>query len=373
MKHSERMHLGFALITLLSLASIFITIYMTHISIVRHQNATSLSLYESVFTHAEMSKTNTSELYGTYPSTTNSSYHSHPELGVYWWVLPRGDSHEFINEDLDILQKMGFTSIYLDISDYIDAYESGDNTQIETFTARITQFIEKADQKNLSVIAVVGNPTWSEKTFRYIPLTILSFVTTYNKDRENNSHFSGIHFDIEPYSLPRFTKENESIVLYEYLATVIDIINRHTSSDPTLPLSFAIPYWLSHETRELPLVTYENKKGPLGYQLLEALDKIPHGKLIIMDYRDKAEGENGSIELARPYFNYIKKQNLNNVSVSLAQETTDINPRHATFYGHKEASLREELQKLENEFGGEHPFSGFVIHDSNGYLSLLRN
>ena len=120
--------------------------------------------------------------------------------------VPKGtwiwDSH-IIKQDqekiISFAKMKGVTSIYLQVNRDIDPaiYEG---------------FIRKAKSEGIQVEALEGRPEWVYKSKQEDIRKFIAWVKTYNSSVGPEASFTGLHFDIEPYALSEWTKDNKAII-----------------------------------------------------------------------------------------------------------------------------------------------------------------
>ena len=169
---------------------------------------------------------------------------------------------------LDALQGDGFTTIYVDISEYV---EVADQRASRTQQARLAQlngelkgFVNRARIRGFAVYAVVGAPNWTSQSRRYLGPMTVDLVVAYNKTA-GDDQLQGIQIDIEPYVDPAWWK-NVKASLKAYLSTVRAIVDRYNQvvvqADPNRPqLGVAIPFWYDG-TPEVPAVEFGPRTRP---------------------------------------------------------------------------------------------------------------
>ena len=292
--------------------------------------------------------------------------------GIWMWHSPTTMSFETMESELAFLETEGFTTVYIDITDYIDIYESGDTLSETAFTMRLKAFTEIAAEKNIKVEALVGGTIWADPNYNYVPEILLRYVIAFNEKPEHTIKITGIQFDVETYNQPEFTTlANQRRLLTDYLTMVQNLTTIVETESPELKLGFAVPFWFDNETRNLPQVAFNGTNQPTGFHVLDTINTIQNGYIVIMDYRNKTGGKNGSIKLATPQLNYAN-ENTPNVKVIIAQETTNVQPANITFFGKPESALDKALDELTEAFRENDAFAGFAIHDSEGYRILTR-
>jgi hypothetical protein len=328
---------------------------------------------------------NETNMSSTTTSTTTSTPNINPDSkkdnpkptntlpkSTWLWHYPTTLSDLQMQEYINLLNAENFNTVYIDITGYIDAYESPDPNAKKVFEDRLTKFVDLADASNIKVEGLVGGNMWAQPKYDYVPGTILDFVIKFNQ-KSNHAKLQGVQYDVESYNLPEFSnQEQQAVILGEYLTMVQTLTNKVRLQSPNLRLGFAVPFWFDNYTRDLPLITFKDQAKPVGFHVLDILQAIDNGYIAIMDYRNKTEGQNGSIKLAEPQINYATK-NTPHVGVIIAQETTNVEPLSITFYNQPKTNLNNALNELAQAFSYTKSLEGFAIHDLDGYRELIKN
>ncbi|MFC0525137.1 hypothetical protein ACFFGV_16270 [Pontibacillus salicampi] len=208
-------------------------------------------------------------------------------------------------------------------------------------------FIKKANEEDMEVFALGGDPTWALKKNRDSVSQFVSQVKNYNQVVTDSEQFAGIHFDIEPYLLPEWGK-NQSKVIEQWMFNLADVVNQAKQNGDLL-VSGDFPFWI-HK------LDTPGKSEKLSNWILDTLDSIT-----IMAYRDYVEGNNGIKSIVTPLVEDAAQQGKTVVVGVNVIDTSE--GTHTTFYGNKPGSLEEELEKLNHHFGEHNGYAGIAIHD----------
>ena len=120
-------------------------------------------------------------------------------LGVWWWDNRLDDTY------LDFAASQGVTEIYY--------YAS-------SFSERISDFIGRANKKNIKVYWLTGKYEWIEN-----PDPLYELISEYETFQSTSGYnrFSGIHFDIEPHPQEHFRFTSIS-VSFSWIYEIIRIL-----------------------------------------------------------------------------------------------------------------------------------------------------
>lgn len=258
--------------------------------------------------------------------------------GTWIWdsSILKQDQDQIIN----FAKMKGVTSIYLQVDRDMDPaiYES---------------FIRKAKSEGIRVEALEGRPEWANKSKQEDIQKFIAWVKTYNSSVSPEASFAGLHFDIEPYSLSGWTKDNKTIL--ESWMNNLRLIEKETKGSG-LKIAMDVPYWLN--TIKVP-----GKDYSMSAWLLEKFDC-----LVIMNYRNHALGNNGIVENAQAMLreaSTLKKQ----VVVAVETAKSSEGPR-ISFYSMSSGAMEKELQSAHNQLTRYASYAGFAIHEFKSWQDM---
>jgi hypothetical protein len=134
-------------------------------------------------------------------------------------------------------------------------------------------------------------------------------------------------------------------------------------------IGFTVPFLYVEPSNDITLDWNGQGSKLVSYHLLGILNQTPGGYIVFMDYRNFADGNDGSIQHAQPLFDYASK-NAPNVKIVIGQETTDVAPAKITFFNTSKQEFMAEAEKLLQAFGSYQDFGGIAIHDLPNYINL---
>lgn len=261
--------------------------------------------------------------------------------------VPKGtwiwDSN-IIKQDQDIIisfaKMKGVTSIYLQVDRDIDPaiYEG---------------FIRKTKSEGIQVEALEGRPEWAYKSKQEEIQKFIAWVKAYNSSVGPEASFSGLHFDIEPYALSEWTKDNTTIL--ESWMDNMRLIEKETKGSG-LKIAIDVPFWLN-------TINVPGKDYSMSAWMLEKFDC-----LVIMNYRNHALGSNGIVENAQAMLreaSTLKKKVVVAVETLISKE----GPR-VSFYSMSSEVMEKELQSAHNQLAHYASYAGFAIHDFNSWQDM---
>lgn len=239
------------------------------------------------------------------------------------------------NEVLEFSKQHGVTHIYL----YIDR-------------ARVTpkdysRFIQQASYHKIKVEALEGDPAWGWKKHRGDLEDFIVWVASYNANVNEEERFSGIHLDIEPYLLPEW-KTDQADVVEQWLAN-LEFAAKLADGSDGLKVTLDVPFWI--HSVEVP--------GYRDYDVSDWMFKR-FDTLVLMDYRDFAEGIDGIVSHALAI---VGKASAAKKSAIVGVE---IAPNHeadkTTFHEEGAEAMERELAIASRHLKSFAGFRGVAIH-----------
>ena len=216
-------------------------------------------------------------------------------------------------------------------------------------------FLRAASEQGIEIHAVAGHPKWALEGHRERMLRIARWVKEYNQGAEVAERIRGIQLDIEPYLLPEWEEDRERIVR-EWQAN-IDAFLREAKRDSDLIVSAAIAFWLD----EIPT----GNGQPLSDWMMERFDT-----LVLMGYRDKAEGSNGILELIAQEMEEARKQQK---KVLVAVNMKEMDESHTSFAEEGTAEMEKQLDVVAQTLADNPSFQGVAIHDYRYWEQLAED
>ncbi|MGO4789109.1 copper amine oxidase N-terminal domain-containing protein [Paenibacillus sp. 2KB_20] len=234
----------------------------------------------------------------------------------------------------------GLTDIYLQVDRDIDPaiYEG---------------FIRKAKSEGIQVEALEGRPEWAYRSKQEDIQKFIAWVKAYNAAVGPEASFSGLHFDIEPYALSEWTKDNKTIL--ESWMDNLRLIEKETKGSG-LKIAIDVPFWLN-------TINVPGKDYSMSAWMLEKFDC-----LVIMNYRNYALGNNGIVKNAQAI---LREASTLKKKVVVAVETLESKegPR-VSFYSMSSEVMEKELQSAHNQLAHYTSYAGFAIHDFKSWKDM---
>ncbi|MBN2389646.1 MAG: hypothetical protein JXR84_02905 [Anaerolineae bacterium] len=220
--------------------------------------------------------------------------------------------------------------------------------------AALERFIVEAGDIEVELLA--GESSWALAAHHAKVLNFVQDAITFSQNTHSVQHPVGLHFDIEPYLLGAWENDQANVIA-QYLDLLVSIREMLTETGSPMLLSVDIPFWF--ETIE---ATYNGETKALHQHIQDIVDCV-----VLMDYRDAAEGNDGIIAHAQDELIY---GNQVGTLVTIGLETNCIEPIKITFCEEGKGAMAEEMAKSAAMFKAHSSFHGFAIHDYVGYSAL---
>ena len=229
-------------------------------------------------------------------------------------------------------------------------------------------FVRIASSEGVSVDVVAGDKDWAKPAQRWKANALLKFAKDYNSAYPS-SRLRGFQFDVEPYLLPEY-EGNKAPVLLDFVSFVDEMAISSLNSG--LRLSFVIPHFYDKDQKWTPSIAYNGRTEYTFTHILNILSKVPDSNILIMAYRNFAEGDNGVIMLSKPELDEASMMIVGNTKIIIAQETGDVSPNYVTYFGTSLSYMNGELTKINSTFSASSAFGGLATHHIVPFFDLAR-
>lgn len=304
-------------------------------------------------------------------------YFSKSYTNAVWdWSNPVSKSNKELTDTASFLYLHQINQVYVDVSAYSATDKS--NTNKKALDSALSRYVTAMKKRNISVSAAAGDVNWSKLENRSIPKQILKSVQNYNQAHPN-AKLKGMEFDIESYNQDSFADSSpteKGLVLTDFLDTVDQLKKANLAYIKTtsaqLELGFAVPYWFDNENGNIPVVTWHNKTGPTLYHLLDTLNELPQSNIVVMSYRNAANGNDGVIFHSRTEIDYAAAK-AQRVKVIIGQEVGQVDPAKITYYGKSATEFASQVSLVEQSFAPTKVYGGIAINDLASFRLLDKN
>lgn len=291
---------------------------------------------------------------------------SRPEKGTWLWTPTLTMTPAYWNSIIAGAKRNGIHTIYLSLDTYLDIYVMPEGPEKKAkkraFDNILDGFISAAHKNTITVDAEAGWRNWAEPGNEYKAFAVVDYVLEFNATHAEK--FRGFQYDVEPYMLSSYATDKKT-VLRNFIDLVNKTVTRLDKSD--LAFSVVIPDFYDGASGETPRFFYGWNYSYTLSHLLNVLERRPGSALLVMAYRNKSEGTDGSIDISE---DEIRAANASQTKVIVAQETGDVSPPSLTFYDTSLSSLNTEVQNIEGAFADDASYNGIAIHYINSLLEL---
>jgi hypothetical protein len=290
------------------------------------------------------------------------------EKGSWLWTPTVYLTDNYVLEIVSGAKEREINTIYLSVDSYLDIFvmeesQAKINREID-FKKTIENFIKVANLNEIEVDALAGWKNWAEEGNLYKPYAVVNFVRDFNAESEYK--FRGFQYDVEPYLLERFETEQSDVLL-----NFTELIHKTENffKDTDIRFSVVIPDFYDKKDGVTKKFNYNGLTEYIIPHLINILDERKGNSMIVMSYRNFADGEDGSIEVSKNEMKTFKKK-AKNTKLIIAQETGDFPPPYITFHNKSRSHLYTEIEKIEAEFAKNRNYGGIAIHYINSYLGM---
>lgn len=275
------------------------------------------------------------------------------EAGVWEWNDVTTMSDADMNTIAQQAAANGFTAIYLTIDGYADT---------ATYTATLESFVRTAQHYGLAVDAEAGWRDWGEATQRQKAIDILSYVQQFNAAQP--AKIRGVQYDIESYLLPQYD-DDKTTILTNYVG-LVDMLEKQAGSTG-IPLTMVLPHFYDAAQQWTPSIAYNGTTNFTFNQVLTLLNRHAGNRIIIMAYRNTADGTDGAIALAQKE---LSDASGSHTKIIVAQETGAVDPAYVTFANTSRSALFKQLAAINAAFGSTAAYGGIAIDYLDPFLNL---
>ena len=284
---------------------------------------------------------------------------AHAQRAIWMW---EADSYAMLEqpqlakEKIRFLKRQGIGILYL----YADAHEG--RLLLTLQPELYARLIQQLHAEGFEVHALLGS--WPLHTERYVlpqyrgaALAMLQRVLDYNARAEPSARFDGVNLDIEPHVLDSWSSRRE-----ELLGQFVDLGNAFMAlkrrANQSIKVGPAIPFWLDGIQ-----IRWAGQVKPASEHLQDVFDHV-----VLMDYRDHAQGPDGILSHARHEIAYARQIGK---TVWLGIETAPNEIRKVSFNHLSETDMERELDLVRRALANDPAFGGIVVHHYSSYRRWL--
>lgn len=211
-----------------------------------------------------------------------------------------------------------------------------------------------ANDLGIYVEALDGSNDMAFEANRPNTLARLKAVLDFNESQPLNARFSGIHYDIEPYTSSAWENNDNQSLAVELLDTLAELKTRINEADPSLTFANDIPFW--YDSKKDHLIDYNGNKKYLNEHIQDISDYVG-----IMSYRRRMVGTNSTTEISQGELDYGIEIGR---PVYLSIETVELTDTpQITFYGRNAVEIASAARELTQELKSKPSFGGVFLHE----------
>ncbi|MBI3130136.1 MAG: hypothetical protein HYZ13_02145 [Acidobacteria bacterium] len=254
------------------------------------------------------------------------------------------------------LRRRGVRTLYLHPGD------CGGADLLTEDPGKVQAVLTRLHARGLRVEALLGSGSWHPKQYllpehRGRMQSQIQRILDYNRNAAPDARFDGLHLDMEPYAHADWTEGSQEDLARLYLERASEWVAQVHDADSNLQVGAAIPFW--YDGLE---VMWRERRRPLNQWVQDLF-----GYVVVMDYRHRAQGQDGIIALAQEELNY---GDLIGRPVIIGLETAPAVPAKVTFHGRGPGALAREMAVARRAFARHSSFGGFALHHLGSWMPL---
>jgi len=219
----------------------------------------------------------------------------------------------------------GFTDVFLQIP-----RQPGAPTRITSEprqVKRLRRLLARLKERGIATHALDGDRSYARPERHQEVVEGVQSIARFNRAAAPNERFVGVHYDIEPYLLPGFGSARRGELLLDFLVG-LELLAA-AAREHGLEAGVDIPFWFDSRDqdtgRDMAVELGGTSARPFEH-IIDMMDNIG-----IMDYRTRADGDDGVIAHARTELEYAAEKGK---KVLIGLETHPLpDQRHLKFSG----------------------------------------
>jgi hypothetical protein len=286
---------------------------------------------------------------------------SHPRGTWVWskssWLEPADREALF-----SFLKQHGISVILLQIqTDFSGA------KPVLLYPQQLSALLREATKEGVTIHALDGKseyiyPPWPDRLAAQIQA-----IDEFNSTQPPNARFVGVHYDIEPHTLPEWKKDWDSrlVVCRAYLAALQTLARAAHAHG--LEFSVDIAFWYGTSDKLKPF-DVDGQSGSLLDHIAHIVDWVG-----IMSYRTKASGPNSILSVGEENISVMEKLGKKAWIGVNTKPTNPKTPAETTFWSRPPAAFDQELKEVETQMASRKGYGGLLIHSYEWYRNYLTN
>jgi hypothetical protein len=136
-----------------------------------------------------------------------------------------------------------------------------------------------------------------------------------------------------------------------------------------LELGFAVPFWFDGRDGSPGPVPFKGATKPAIHHVIDLLKHHRRAYLVVMSYRNVADGADGSIAHARDEFAYARSVGAA-CGLVVGQQFGDVQPPEVTFHGLDRGDFQRAAERIVEAFGRSPRFRGLAVDDLDAFRAV---
>ena len=229
-------------------------------------------------------------------------------------------------------------------------------------TEALSALLEDANQAQITVVALRGDPYMAYAENQQRTLDDLATIVAFNNQQPPNARFIGVRYDIEPYLTPEWQAagQTRAKVIQDYLTFLVQARALLDKTGEGMTLAVDIPFWWDIDELR---TSFNGQEKPLT----EHIQDITH-YVVLMSYRRYHDEVLRLISEEALYAEKIDKV------IYAALETGELKGTEAaiTFYGYPKEHFLKTKRELDQLFSVRKSVGGVVVHHYGSLYPYLK-
>ncbi|MEZ6194019.1 MAG: hypothetical protein R3C45_22460, partial [Phycisphaerales bacterium] len=278
--------------------------------------------------------------------------------GTWVWQEKWINTDQAQDEMLDFCGRFGFNLILIQIHN--DREAQGYTIK---YPAELTRLVAEAAKRGIAVEALDGANDMAFAANQPKTLEMLDALIDLNQSMPEGARFTGVHYDIEPYTSDRWKagQAERDAVMAELLDFYVKARQKLNDRGSKMTLACDIPMWYDAKTAENDhcIVTFNGERKNLHEHIQDLCDYIG-----IMSYRRFAVGKNSVTYHVQNEMGYADGVG-RGVCAGVETGKTTADPTESatiSFYGIPSDVFWSEVGKVHETFKDRPAYRGVLIH-----------
>ncbi len=283
--------------------------------------------------------------------------------GMWVWREQWINTDQAQDQMLDFCERFGFNLLLIQVHNDREA-----EGYVIKYPAELTRLVAEAAKRGIAVEALDGANDMAFAANQPGTLKMLDALIDLNQSMPQGSRFTGVHYDIEPYTSDRWkaSQPERDAVMAELLDFYTKARQKLDERGSKMTLSCDIPMWYDAKTAEDDhcIVTFHGERKNLHEHIQDLCDYVG-----IMSYRRHALGPNSAGEHVANELAYAEKIG-KRICGGLETIRLDDTPQ-ITFYGKTPDEFWSQLNLLNGHHADRPGYAGTLVHSYRGLRGLL--